>query len=167
MWDIWPIREEYLFGTEDKYPISIMGEHGAMSCTARVYVAGHSLPIKEKNIYTEYFSFFHFRFWWQRQWGRSGKCWKGGNEASGPLGKSQEGTFVFWCDLWNRFSECIILFFWWSQTKKVTSASRQRFGSIDFFFKIVLLGNLGRVDFINDYEYDLFVRPDTCNPRYR
>jgi hypothetical protein len=28
-------------------------------------------------------------------------------------------------------------------------------------------GNLGRVDFINDYEYDLFVRPDTCNPRYR
>ena len=31
----------------------------------------------------------------------------------------------------------------------------------------MLLGNLGRVDFINDYEYDLFVRPDTCNPRYR
>ena len=29
------------------------------------------------------------------------------------------------------------------------------------------LGNLGRVDFINDYEYDLFIRPDTCNPRYR
>ena len=28
-------------------------------------------------------------------------------------------------------------------------------------------GNLGRVDFINDYEYDLFIRPDTCNPRYR
>ena len=53
MWDIWPIREEYLFGTEDKYPISIMGEHGAMSCTARVYVAGHPLPIKEKYIYTE------------------------------------------------------------------------------------------------------------------
>ena len=38
-----------------------MGEHGAMSCTARVYVAGHSLPIKEKNIYTEYFSFFSFQ----------------------------------------------------------------------------------------------------------
>ena len=32
---------------------------------------------------------------------------------------------------------------------------------------IHLAGNLGRVDFINDYEYDLFVRPDTCNPRYR
>ena len=32
---------------------------------------------------------------------------------------------------------------------------------------IPLAGNLGRVDFINDYEYDLFVRPDTCNPRYR
>ena len=31
----------------------------------------------------------------------------------------------------------------------------------------LLAGNLGRVDFINDYEYDLFVRPDTCNPRYR
>ena len=23
------------------------------------------------------------------------------------------------------------------------------------------------MDFINDYEYDLFIRPDTCNPRYR
>ncbi len=28
-------------------------------------------------------------------------------------------------------------------------------------------GNLGRVDCISSYEYDLFVRPDTCNPRYR
>jgi hypothetical protein len=28
-------------------------------------------------------------------------------------------------------------------------------------------GNLGRVDFITEYEYDLFIRPDTCNPRYR
>ena len=28
-------------------------------------------------------------------------------------------------------------------------------------------GNLGRVDFINEFEYDLYVRPDTCNPRYR
>eukprot|EP00118_Oscarella_pearsei_P013859 m.114761 g.114761 ORF g.114761 m.114761 type:complete len:143 (+) comp37520_c0_seq26:75-503(+) len=28
-------------------------------------------------------------------------------------------------------------------------------------------GNLGRVDHICDYEYDLFIRPDTCNPRYR
>lgn len=28
-------------------------------------------------------------------------------------------------------------------------------------------GNLGRVDCISDFEYDLFVRPDTCNPRYR
>jgi hypothetical protein len=26
-------------------------------------------------------------------------------------------------------------------------------------------GNLGRVDYINDYEYDIFIRPDTCNPR--
>ena len=32
---------------------------------------------------------------------------------------------------------------------------------------LIYLGNLGRVDFINDYEYDLFIRPDTCNPRYR
>ena len=31
----------------------------------------------------------------------------------------------------------------------------------------ITVGNLGRVDFINDYEYDLFIRPDTCNPRYR
>ena len=29
------------------------------------------------------------------------------------------------------------------------------------------IGNLGRVDFINENEYDLFVRPDTCNPRAR
>ena len=34
-------------------------------------------------------------------------------------------------------------------------------------FYSIFIGNLGRVDFINDYEYDLFVRPDTCNPRYR
>ena len=26
-------------------------------------------------------------------------------------------------------------------------------------------GNLGRVDLINEFEYDLFVRPDTCNAR--
>ena len=28
-------------------------------------------------------------------------------------------------------------------------------------------GNLGRVDYITEFEYDLFVRPDTCNPRFR
>lgn len=28
-------------------------------------------------------------------------------------------------------------------------------------------GNLGRVDLINETEYDLFVRPDTCNPKLR
>ncbi|XP_042863783.1 cytosolic carboxypeptidase 6-like [Penaeus japonicus] len=28
-------------------------------------------------------------------------------------------------------------------------------------------GNLGRIDFIAEYDYDLFIRPDTCNPRYR
>ena len=28
-------------------------------------------------------------------------------------------------------------------------------------------GNLGRVDRINDFEYDLFVRPDVANPRFR
>ncbi|KAJ8923551.1 hypothetical protein NQ315_010129 [Exocentrus adspersus] len=28
-------------------------------------------------------------------------------------------------------------------------------------------GNLGRVDLINEYEYDLFIRPDTCSPRLR
>ena len=31
----------------------------------------------------------------------------------------------------------------------------------------VFAGNLGRVDYISDFEYDLFIRPDTCNPRYR
>ncbi|XP_075341428.1 cytosolic carboxypeptidase 6 isoform X3 [Odontesthes bonariensis] len=28
-------------------------------------------------------------------------------------------------------------------------------------------GNLGRVDYISDFEFDLFIRPDTCNPRFR
>uniref|UniRef100_A0A8C3CLB7 BEN domain-containing protein 5 n=1 Tax=Cairina moschata TaxID=8855 RepID=A0A8C3CLB7_CAIMO len=28
-------------------------------------------------------------------------------------------------------------------------------------------GNLGRVDTITEFEYDLFIRPDTCNPRFR
>ncbi|XP_068082108.1 cytosolic carboxypeptidase 6 [Anabrus simplex] len=28
-------------------------------------------------------------------------------------------------------------------------------------------GNLGRVDLISEFEYDLFIRPDTCNPRFR
>ncbi|XP_043198831.1 cytosolic carboxypeptidase 6-like [Amphibalanus amphitrite] len=28
-------------------------------------------------------------------------------------------------------------------------------------------GNLGRVDYISEFEYDLFIRPDACNPRYR
>jgi len=29
----------------------------------------------------------------------------------------------------------------------------------------VPLGNLGRVDYISEFEYDLFIRPDTCNPK--
>lgn len=28
-------------------------------------------------------------------------------------------------------------------------------------------GNLGRADLVGEFEYDLFLRPDTCNPRYR
>lgn len=28
-------------------------------------------------------------------------------------------------------------------------------------------GNLGRADLIGEFEYDLFLRPDTCNPHYR
>ncbi|CAG9855261.1 unnamed protein product [Phyllotreta striolata] len=28
-------------------------------------------------------------------------------------------------------------------------------------------GNLGRVDLVNEYEYDLFIRPDTCSPKLR
>ncbi|KAK2543405.1 hypothetical protein Q9966_003180 [Columba livia] len=27
--------------------------------------------------------------------------------------------------------------------------------------------NLGRVDHVTEFEYDLFIRPDTCNPRFR
>jgi hypothetical protein len=29
------------------------------------------------------------------------------------------------------------------------------------------IGNLGRIDYVNDNEYDLFIRPDTCCPRFR
>uniref|UniRef100_A0A8C1ZPA9 ATP/GTP binding protein-like 4 n=1 Tax=Cyprinus carpio TaxID=7962 RepID=A0A8C1ZPA9_CYPCA len=29
------------------------------------------------------------------------------------------------------------------------------------------LSNLGRVDYISEFEFDLFIRPDTCNPRFR
>ncbi|XP_044766077.1 cytosolic carboxypeptidase 6-like isoform X2 [Coccinella septempunctata] len=28
-------------------------------------------------------------------------------------------------------------------------------------------GNLGRVDLINEFEYDLYIRPDSCSPRFR
>lgn len=28
-------------------------------------------------------------------------------------------------------------------------------------------GNLGRADLVGEFEYDLFLRPDTCNPRFR
>ncbi|XP_037946939.1 cytosolic carboxypeptidase 6-like isoform X2 [Teleopsis dalmanni] len=28
-------------------------------------------------------------------------------------------------------------------------------------------GNLGKADLVGDFEYDLYLRPDTCNPRYR
>lgn len=34
-------------------------------------------------------------------------------------------------------------------------------------FSLTCAGNLGRVDYISDYEYDVFIRPDTCNPRYQ
>ena len=27
--------------------------------------------------------------------------------------------------------------------------------------------NLGRVDFVSDTEYAVYIRPDTCNPRHR
>lgn len=28
-------------------------------------------------------------------------------------------------------------------------------------------GNLGKADLVGEFEYDLYLRPDTCNPRYR
>lgn len=30
-----------------------------------------------------------------------------------------------------------------------------------------ILGNLGRVDYVSECEYDLFIRPDTNSPRHR
>ena len=32
-------------------------------------------------------------------------------------------------------------------------------------YHCLTVGNLGRVDLISEFEYDLFIRPDTCNPR--
>ena len=31
----------------------------------------------------------------------------------------------------------------------------------------MLPGNLGRVDYVAEYDYDLYLRPDTSNPRHR
>ena len=30
-----------------------------------------------------------------------------------------------------------------------------------------ILGNLGRVDYVSEFEYDLYIRSDSCNPRHR
>lgn len=32
---------------------------------------------------------------------------------------------------------------------------------------ICCIGNLGKVELITEYEYDLYIRPDTCNPKFR
>lgn len=41
--------------------------------------------------------------------------------------------------------------------------------SNQYFFSLIPLsmhaGNLGRVDYISEFEYDLFIRPDTCNSK--
>lgn len=40
----------------------------------------------------------------------------------------------------------------------------------DFFwisFTLIFLGNLARIDFVSECEFDLFIRPDTCNPKQR
>ena len=39
-------------------------------------------------------------------------------------------------------------------------------GMLGINMSITFSGNLGRVDYISEFEYDLFIRPDTCNPRY-
>jgi len=44
---------------------------------------------------------------------------------------------------------------------------RYRLCSLNVVVYCPSAGNLGRVDYISDFEYDLFIRPDTCNPRYR
>lgn len=45
-----------------------------------------------------------------------------------------------------------------------------RLGESRFFqtsHSIKKIGNLGRIDYVNENEYDLFIRPDTCCPRFR
>lgn len=36
-----------------------------------------------------------------------------------------------------------------------------------YFLTSAQTGNLGKVDLISDFEYDLYIRPDTCNPYHR
>ena len=92
------------------------------------------------------------RFWRQRQWGRAGQRGEDRDEAARALGQGQEGAPLLRCYLRSR----------WNLTPFPPSKN-----DLDLIRKIFNPGNLGRVDFINEFEYDLFVRPDTCNPRYR
>uniref|UniRef100_A0A5F9C712 Cytosolic carboxypeptidase N-terminal domain-containing protein n=1 Tax=Oryctolagus cuniculus TaxID=9986 RepID=A0A5F9C712_RABIT len=50
-----------------------------------------------------------------------------------------------------------------SISRKLKTGSR---AGIELRYSIVE-GNLGRVDQVSEFEYDLFIRPDTCNPRFR
>ena len=66
-----------------------------------------------------------------------------------------------------------------SSSSLFACASEREFYSLSLSLQVCVLtgiyllvvsyvtGNLGRVDRINDFEYDLFVRPDVANPRYR
>lgn len=35
------------------------------------------------------------------------------------------------------------------------------------FHRTTFTGNLGRIDYVNEFEYDLYIRSDSCNPRHR
>ena len=138
-----------------------MGEHGAMSCTARVYVAGglggsHGDLCLDLSIYfilivsLQILTTATTRAGWAT-W-RGWSCGPRATRARPRRGTCALTPFTRQVDI---DKPAVIL----SYIIKQVSDTVQMLN--------LLAGNLGRVDFINDYEYDLFVRPDTCNPRYR
>ena len=120
-----------------------MGEHGAMSCTARVYVAGYDRDKKNFScVEAKYFPDSDD----SDNEGGLGNVERVVMRPPGHSGKAKKGHLCF------------------DAIYETGKALKQM---VPQLYSSIFLGNLGRVDFINDYEYDLFVRPDTCNPRYR
>lgn len=76
-------------------------------------------------------------------------------------------TMLYLKDAWCLFPCCLLTYMQICLLTRICNIWRGVGGDFrinNFWF---LQGNLGRVDYITEHEYDLFVRPDTCNPRFR